>query len=67
MSQCEWNPVNGVPAMWPDQPGDCQNEATVSVGASKGNNYHLCDDCVRLPMFARLRKRVLPDANGARS
>lgn len=56
MSLCEWNRERGGPAMLPDSahPGNCRNEATVSVG---GPGWHLCDSCAALPEFARYTRR----------
>ena len=54
--RCEWNPELSKLALTPSAPGDCENEATQSVGAY--GEYHLCDSCAELPEFNRFRVRT---------
>ena len=58
MAKCEWNPRYNRPAMAAPQQGDCQNEATASVGSGM-DNYHLCASCGSLPPFLRMKKRAI--------
>lgn len=53
MSKCEYNPVNKGPAI-SDAPGNCENEATLSIGDGK---WHLCDSCALLSEFNRFKIR----------
>ena len=51
---CEWWPAQDAPAT--GAPGEgCGNRAVLSVGTS--TNWHLCDDCRKLPRFRRLSVR----------
>lgn len=57
MNGCEWNPTDDRPAVVGDEHTETV-PAVVSVGASRENNWHLCDACAGLPRFERLRRRV---------
>lgn len=67
MGKCEWNPTQNHPAMvfgishpFPQEAedhGNCQNEATVCVGAD--GEWHLCENCAALPAFKRFKVRRL--------
>lgn len=52
MGQCEWNPTHKRAAYLGES---CRKEATVSLGAS--GQWHLCEDCARLPEFKRYKVR----------
>lgn len=54
LERCEWDPVNQQPAT---PTSGCLKVATWSVGGCHGN-WHLCDDCAALKVFARKRRRV---------
>lgn len=57
--RCEWNPRVDRPAQTPPAEGDCENNATLSVGVV--DNWHLCKPCSDRPVFARMKKSELPD------
>ena len=54
---CEWNPAANRGRFAHEDA--CSKPATVSVGTTLSNNYHLCPDCAALPRFRRFKKRVL--------
>jgi hypothetical protein len=60
VERCEWNPVLDMAAESPHLDGDCENEATLSVGSGRGfhQNWHLCESCAKRPRFRRYRVRV---------
>lgn len=57
MSKCEWNPVEHCAAEEPSKAFDCQNEATLSVGAD--GQWHLCQSCATDPYFKRFKTRAV--------
>lgn len=56
-AQCEWNPVYDTPATTPDSEDDCQNEITHRAG-----KFQLCERCARRPVFSRLKKVQIREA-----
>jgi hypothetical protein len=63
VEHCDWDPERDARAVV-DGPG-CKREATVSLGNNP--NWHLCEECSRLPRFKRFRKRTpIGSARGSR-
>jgi hypothetical protein len=59
IEDCEWNPLRDEPATEQkstNQRWGCARPAMWSVG--RVENWHLCDECAKLPRFKRLRRRV---------
>ncbi len=52
MSSCEWNPEKERPAL----EGEHHAQAVFSVGMGR-NNWHLCEECSRLPIFKKLKRK----------
>lgn len=53
---CEWNPKEARGALAVNDPGACQQEASVSLMAADGS-WHLCVECAALPRFAKYKRR----------
>lgn len=62
---CQYNPaltryaIYDEPQIGKNSGGTCQNEAVWRCGNE--NVWELCDECARLPIFKRLKKRVRID------
>ena len=52
MNRCEWNPRTNEPATSDD---GCHEEARWSIGSN--GQWHLCDNCQKLPQFKRFSVR----------
>ena len=52
---CEWNPDKDNPSYSHD-PHYLNSTAVWSVGTKTDNNFHLCENCVKLPRFKRFKK-----------
>jgi hypothetical protein len=57
MERCEYNPVTKKPSLDPPAEGDCQNEATIIVGAM--GQWYLYLACAMRPEFGKFKQKSL--------
>lgn len=65
IEQCEWNRVLHCAALAVRRPNDCENPATVVLGAD--GQWHVCAECAKDAAFKRFTRRHVRGISGTES